>query len=456
MTRLPTPVAEPRHSSGGAGGAGRGQWVKYPLRVVVDAEAYAPGDTNFYGKVKALSAGRRATASMEKIAGYLGWSKSTGERAARRLGTPAPTDGVQELFTKRQTHKITGTGQTAERWCRDLERGEPYVWGPVRAADTLRGLLHRLYLGLRYAALKAHQPTLTELAQLLRHHGGKLAGQALAEASVAKLLDELETLGWITLDRRAGYRGRHAITVHDDPVRPVTGEEPTLDPGDGSGPDLADGSLTYKEDQELNDRRSTQERGSFRRRRGDRKWVATPVDTPGNTSGGNYPVAPDTFRPGPERPSSYDGPPLMLSPRVWAVLEPVHDLLPAVRPFVMRRIGREIGRQLDAGVLAEDLVDQLRVLRGWTPSEDMRDPGRWILGAALPVRPGRCGTPDCVRGFMRHTGAPCKACAELEADRHRGAHPPHTGGPHPYACGACGWTSQVPLPMQRCAACRTA
>ncbi|MCZ4609721.1 hypothetical protein O3S80_39335, partial [Streptomyces sp. Lzd4kr] len=310
MSLLPAPAVEPRRNSGGAGGAGRGQWVKYPLRVVVDAEAYAPVDTNVYGKWRALSKGRRATASMEKAAGFLALSKSTMERASHRLGRPAPTDGVQELFTKRQTHKVTGTGQTAERWCRDLDPGEAHVWAPVRAADALRGLEHRLYLGLRYATVvKGHQPTLAELAQLLRHHGGKSAGQPLADASVGRLLDRLEELGWISQDKRAGYRGRHLITVHDDPIHHASEQEPTPDPGDGSGPDLGDGSPAYKEDQELNDRGSTQERGAFRRRRDDRKWVAPPVDNPSEASVAS--VAPATFRPAvrpPERPA-YAGPP---------------------------------------------------------------------------------------------------------------------------------------------------
>ncbi|WP_432032764.1 hypothetical protein [Streptomyces antibioticus] len=426
MSLLPASAAEPRHTRGGAGGAGRGQHVPYPLRVVLDADAYAPFDTNVYGKWRALASGRRATASVEKVAGWLGVSKSTLERSVRRLGRPAPTDGVVELFTKRQTHKVSGTGQTAERWCRELGKGEAYVWGPVRAADSLSGNEHRLYLGLRYTVVvKGHQPTLAELAELLRHHGGRHAGKPLAEASVARLLDRLAALGWITLDKRAGYRGRHLITVHDDPVRPVDGPDTTADPGDGSGPDLADGSLAYKEDLELTDLRTTQVGGSFRRRRGNGEWVAAPVD--------NSPVTiPETFhartpvRPA-ERPA-YDGPALTLSGRVWAVLAPVADLLPAVSPFMVRRTAREIGRQLDAGILPEDIRDQLTRLRAWTPPETITDPGRWLYGAALPARPGRCGRPGCHYGFEPHTGRPCKACADAPVG---GTRPAQTGVSHP-------------------------
>ncbi|KPC86276.1 hypothetical protein ADL35_12400 [Streptomyces sp. NRRL WC-3753] len=451
----------------------RGQWVKYPLRVVTDAEAYAPGDTNFYCKVKALSQGRPATAAMEKIAGYLGRSKSSGERAARRLGSPAPTDGVVELFTKRQTHKITGTGQTAERWCRVLERGEAFVMGPVLAAETLSGNEHRLYLGLRHSVLvRGHQPTLSELAELLRHHGGKRAGQPLAEASVARLLDRLEELGWISLERRAGYRGRHLITVHDDPVHPVdepeaptpdaaSGGAASPDPGDGSGPDLGDGSLAYKEDLGLNDRRSTPRRGSFRRRRDDRKWVPAPVDTHGNQTAGESPAAPavpSTLR-GRVRPAArpaYAGPSFTLSQEAWTllrpVLAPVSDLLPDVSPFMTRRIVREILRQIrDDGIWPDEIRDQVARLRRWTPAEALTDPGRWLLGAVLPVR-SRCGMTGCHWGFLAHTGMPCKSCAELEST----ADPPDTGGPRPYACRACGWDSPTPLPYDRCAACRPA
>jgi hypothetical protein len=378
--------------------------VKSPLRVVYDAEAYAPGDTNFYVKVKALSSHRVATASMEKIAGYLGWSKSSGERAARRLGQPAPTDGVQELFTKRKTHKITGTGQTAERWCRDLDKGEPFVWSPVLAADTLRGLLHRLYLGLRYATVvKKHQPTLAELASLLRHHSGPRAGQSLAEATVSRLLDELEALGWITIGRRAGYRGRHAFTVHDHPIHAADEPQTTPDPGDGSGPDLDDGSPAYKEDLGLNDRGTTQLGGSIRRRR---DTGSKAVDTAGSA------IA----------PPAYAGPPLTLAPRIWHALEPVAHLLPGISPYLMRRIARETGRQLDTYATPERLRARLTARTASVMTADIQDPGRWLLGAALP-RFG-CGLTECETGVLWTTGHRCHVCADIAADRRTG-HPPH-------------------------------
>ncbi|MDX2681079.1 hypothetical protein [Streptomyces soliscabiei] len=454
MTRLPEQPAEPRHHRGGAGGAGRGQQVPYPLRLVLDADAYAPFDTNAYGKWRALSSGRRATASVEKVAGWLGVSKSTLERSTRRLGSPAPTDGVTELFTNRQTHKVSGTGQTAERWCRDLDKGEAYVWAPVAAADTMRGLMHRLYLGLRYTVnVRGHQPTLAELAQLLRHHGGQLAGQPLAEASVSRLLDETAALGWISLDKRAGYRGRHLITVHDHPVRAVDEPAVTPDPDDGSGPDLGEGSLAYKEYLELNDVRTTQVGGSFRRRRGTGSKPAAPVDNSQAASLAS--AAPAALRAPvtpPVRPQdgpAYDGPALTLSPRVWDVLEPVRDLLPAATTFMVRKIAREVGRQLDAGIWPDDIRDQLTRLRAWTPAEQITDPGRWIYGAALPARPGPCGRTDCHYGYQPYTGAPCKACADARAETR--AHPPPAAW---HECTDCRSPSRTPLPAGLCHTCR--
>ncbi|MGW4733864.1 hypothetical protein ACWEQC_32660 [Streptomyces shenzhenensis] len=447
MPFLPAPAAEPRRIRGGAGGAGRGQWVRYPLRVVLDAEAYADADTKIYGKVKALAKGRACEASVEKIALYAGVAVSTAQKSLGRLSRPAPTDGIQELTRRQRSHKGTGTGRTTERTCRPLGDGERYVCAPVLAADTLRGTLHRLYLLLRYTEfVEKRQLTLAEIAWVLRHRTGERKGKPLAEAVVTKLLQELAALGWITLDKRGGYRGRHLVHVLDHPVQPASGPEPTPDPEGGAAPDLEGGAPAYKEDQQLNDRRSTQERGSFRRRRDDRKWVRPPVDNPSVAS-----VAPAALR-GRVRPPArpaYAGPPLTLSPRVWAVLEPVHDLVPGCTTFAVRRIAREIGRQLDTGIWPDDIRDQIARLRAWTPSEELTDPGRWLLGAVLPVR-SNCRTADCYWGYQRFTGQPCKACEEIQA-----AHPPHTE-PRWHECTHCQRPTRNHLTTGLCTECRPA
>lgn len=406
MTNLPA-AAEPRHTRGGAGGARpdraarrSGQWVKYPARVVFDADSYAPADTRVYGKINALAQRGLATASMENIASYLGISKSGAERAARRLSRPAPTDGVTELFTRRRTHKVTGTGQTADRWCRTVAPGEAYLWAPVLAADTLSGTLHRLYLALRHAHIHGHHPTLAELARVLRHHGGARAGQPLADESISRLLDDLEATGWITIGRRGGYRGRHLITVHDHPIHP-TGPTPTPHTDDGSGPDLAAGSLASKEDQHSPDD-DAQAGGPIRRRR-----------TTGSTAVDNSPPRAAASA----LPAAYTGPGLQLSPRVTDVLAPVRHLLPDIRPYVLRRIAHEIGRQLDAGTTPERL--RTRLTHRYATTDPVRDPGRWILGAGLP-RHG-CGLPHCESGTLLTPWAPPAPC---HVCREPGARPP--------------------------------
>ncbi|MFF0138015.1 hypothetical protein ACFYRN_16460 [Streptomyces sp. NPDC005227] len=456
MIHSPELATEPRRSSGGAGSAARGQWVRYPLRVILDAEAYADTDTRIYGKVAALSRGRDCEASVIKIASYVGVGVSTAEKALSRLSRPAPTDGVCELGRQQRAHEATGTGRTNARWTRELDRGERHVWAPVLAADTLRGTMHRLYLFLRYTeVVERRQLALSEMAWVLRHHSGRSKGQPLAEAVVAKLLDGLQELGWITLDKRAGYRGRHLITVHDDPVRLAPEPEPSPDPDDGVAPDLDGGANAYKEDQELNDPRNTAAGGAFRRRRDDRKWVASPVDNRSLVAS----VA-ATFRPAvrPTQRPAYAGPPLTLSRDAWAllgpVLAPVADLLPDVSPYLARRITREVLRQIrEDGVWPEEIRDQVARLRRWTPDEDLTDPGRWLLGAVLPVR-SRCGMTGCHWGFLAHTGMPCKACAEIEQARkreqQRSAHPPHLR----HHCTDCHRPAYDPLPAGLCHTCR--
>lgn len=181
---------------------------------------------------------------------------------------------------------------------------------------------------------------------------------------------------------------------------------------DGSGADDHDGSLASEEDPVTDRPEKTHVPGGIRCRRGDRKWVAAPVDNP----------VPDTFRseglalradadtptpPSCDRPA-YDGPGLQLSPRVWRVLAPVHHELPGIRTWMLRRIAREIGAQLDAPAGSEERLTD-RLTRRYATTETIRDIGRWILGAAL-VRHG-CGDPRCETGVIWETGSDCETCA---------------------------------------------
>jgi hypothetical protein len=446
--RLPESASEPRRTRGGAGSAARAEttlppWHSQKVKVskrVWGEGRYSPGAVAWHVQITALQQRpERCRASVATLARYMGDSKRTGERYLRELGTPGP-DGVAELTTIRHTDSA-GDGETGERFTRALERGEHFALVPVAAAKSLRHALFVLYCALTYAVATRTPVTAAELAGVL----------GVTEMTARRMTGELERAGWITVHRRGGTHGRHAYEVHDHPLHPVAAEPEAVSSDGGSGASADGGSLAIKEDAGLTDSRTTQPGGAFRRRRDDRKWVGSPVDT-----GGNAPVVPPALRGRvrPSAPPAYAGPQLTLSPRVWAVLAPVADLLPGCTDFAVRRIAREVGRQLDDGIWPEEIRDQLDRLRRWTPTEDIRDPGRWLLGAVLPVR-SRCNRPGCHWGFLAHTGMPCKACAELQSGD---SDPPDTDGPRPrpYACGSCGWASPAPLPYDRCAACRPA
>lgn len=411
MSRLPASPAEPRHTRGGAGGVGRGQWVRYPLRVVVDTAAYADADTKVYGKVAALSKNRPCEAGVVRLAEFTGLSVSAVEKALTRLSRPAQTDGVRELTRKQRSHRSTGKGLTNERTCRELEEAERFVYAPVRAADTLRGTLHRLYLILRYTTLVEHRDlTLAEIGQALAHHGGKHAGEPLHEGTAARLLDELEAAGWITQDKRGGYRGRHQITVHDDPVRPVDGPAPvppsprtgpatTPDDEYGAAPDLECGAPAYKEDQELahpGNNNSPAVLGIRRRRPtgGGARDARDVLDTFGRRAG--LDLTPGAWR------------------TVWSVLDPVRHELGPLSGWEFERLVYDVLRRLHDEP-AERLHDRVQrrytVMRTDDPDQPpaIRSFARWLIGAAL-VRRG-CENPDCETGTLWSAGISCPACA---------------------------------------------
>ncbi|WP_254645916.1 hypothetical protein [Streptomyces malaysiensis] len=105
-----------------------------------------------------------------------------------------------------------------------------------------------------------------------------------------------------------------------------------------------------------------------------------------------------------------------MSKQIYAVLEPVHLLLERVHnDFVVRKIAREVGRQLRDGTPAERLRHRLTIRFAKVVLSDIRDPGRWLLGVALP-RWG-CGYQDCEAGVLWTTGKECEVCAEIVQDR---------------------------------------
>ncbi|MEU9386184.1 HTH domain-containing protein [Streptomyces sp. NPDC048279] len=450
-------TVEPRRTRGGAGGAASAEvpsWhrqkVKIPKRVW-GSGSYSPGAVAYWAQISALAHREDGCrAGVIRLAEYMGDAKRTAERVLAELSAPGP-DGEPELTTVRRTAS-DGDGETAERRVRGTGRGEHFAYVPVLAAKRLRRPLFVLYCALAYAAATRTPVTAAELAELL----------AVTERSARRMIDELEVCGWITVHRRAGAHGRHLYDVHDLPLQPVDDTPGASDTDGGSAAAGDGGSLAIKEDAGLTDTKSTTAGGGFRCRRDDRKWVAAPVDTVSN-----QPEVPESLRGAvrPAEPPAYAGPPLTLSRDAWdvvgPVLAPVADLLPDVSAFVMRRIVREILRQVrETGFLPEDIRDQVTRMRAWTHTEDLTDPGRWLLGAVLPPA-SKCGRSGCHWGFLAHTGEPCKACAEVDQAvllRGRDAHPPHTARPPRrtaawHECDDCGRPSRQPIPGGRCRRC---
>ncbi|MER5892366.1 hypothetical protein [Streptomyces sp. NPDC001876] len=422
-------AAEPRRIRGGAGGVRFNRPRRRSEQTVWIPEALFRGAhfpdeaVTVYVKVTALDARRSfpgarqdedpCTASVAELARACGMSVSAVQRGLTFLNRPGPDGQEPWLFTKQRTHR-GGMGRSAKRYARLVPRAEAALEIPVRVAEALTPRRLRAYLHLARSTAKGLSVTGAELAGELFHHSGKSAGQPLSQKTGYRLLDDLEDLGWLTIARRSGQRGRHAVTVNARPLHtvpateelPVTGGQPSADNHGGVGPADHDGSLASKEDTSLTTDVVAQAGSGIRRRRTTGSYRPRPVDN----------SAPDTFRSAAQDEKrsntsgagTYSGPGLQLSPRVWRVLEPVRHHLPEISTYVMRRIGQEIGRQLCAGTGEERLTSRLRHRYASTEAPRGGDVGRWLLGAAL-VRHG-CYLDTCESGYTWHNGAPCPVC----------------------------------------------
>lgn len=376
------------------------QRVRVPLRIIVGS--YSDSVLPVYVKIAALD--RKETgceARVAYLAPLVGLARSTVEGALTELMRPAPDDDVVELTSQQRT-KPGGDGESAVRRIRAANwRKEHGGWVPTRAAEALSPRQLRCYAALSYATATGHHITLAELGRVLRHRSGEAADEPLDARSVRRILRELERLGWISVQRRAGYRGRNLYVCHDEPTHQVL----TADRGEGVGADLGDGSLASKEHHQTDSPDDPPPAALDIRRRREQVVAREAAENP---------PLPPTFR----RP--YAGPELSLSPRIWRVLEPVKALLPGLTPYVLREAARTIGRQLDAGTDADVLRAQLQFR--FASTETIRDPARWLLGAALrPPRPS-----------------------------------PHAWQPpaHWHECEACRAPSRTPLPEGVCRTCR--
>lgn len=427
---------------------------------LVSSPFYADVALSVYVKVKALAArpeGCQARSST--IALYLGLSVASVERGLKQLLGPS-TDGVVELRSERRTMP-GGRGLSALRSVRPMSRAEAFVWLPVAASEDLTPRQLRAYAVIAFAEQMGIALTEQDLAGYLCHHSGKKAGQPITAAAAGEVVDGLEAAKWVTVQRRAGAQGRHRFIAHDiapaaavgvgEPVAAAASEgvqeclqKPVHDSaadsgsslvGEGSGLSFGEGSLAYKESPKTDS--PDDERALISHAVGEVQVVegAEAVENPADAaarsdSEGDVALrAGETSQPsskpnGEKRSSkgqgasrsAYTGPQLAMSPEIYSVLEPVHVLLKSVtNDFVVRKIAREVGRQLREGTVADRLHHRLTARLAKVMISDIRDPGRWLLGVALP-RWG-CGHQDCESGIIWRTGAACELCAETAQDR---------------------------------------
>ncbi|MFD6185711.1 hypothetical protein [Streptomyces goshikiensis] len=401
---------------------------------LVESAHYSDAALSVYMKIKAL--GQRpegCTAGVATLASYLGLSPSTVERAMAQLRSPAAPDGIVELPENQRRSLPGGRGTTALRRVRPMTASERFVWLPVRASECLPPRLLRAYAVIYHAVIQWIPLSEGDLAGYLRHHTGPRAGQPITVDAAGRVIDRLAVSGWLTVERRAGDQGRHLFLVHDFPTGPTAPptapSTPSLD--DGSAPDASAGSLATTEDPTIDspgDERAFvppavgeptvvgESRETGESDNSEQAAVCAghgalraghKIPSPPNRTDSARPAAPADRRPQ-----------LTFSPRIDAVLDPVRMLLGGVNRYVLRRIGREIGHQLDDGTTIDRLRARLTARLAGTFIDEIRDPGRWLIGVALP-RWG-CANPDCETGVLWSTGEQCRACQEFRADRRSG------------------------------------
>ncbi|MFI8326366.1 hypothetical protein [Streptomyces sp. NPDC085529] len=466
----------------------RRQRVRVPMRLVWEP-SYQDVALSVYVKVKALAARPEGCqARTETIASYLGMSAASVERGMTQLHRPG-RDGVVELFTRRRTLP-GGMGQSAVRTVRSMSRTEAFVWLPVAAAEDLTPRQLRVFALVAYAQARGIALTEAEIASCLLHHSGKKAGQTVSVTAASAVVDEVEAARWMTVQRRAGARGRHRYIAHDlapearsvvsadghDAAAEIaetavdSGSEGSVSSqvGEGSGSPVGKGSLANEESPRTDSPEDG--RALFSSAVGEvqvRKSAAPVENRSGDEAAAGRGEAglalraggknePSSKKPvvekrsgggGGGRGSSYTGPQLAMSAEIYAVLEPVHHLLARVtNVFVARQIAREVGRQIAAGTCPERLQHRLTARVAGTMSDEIRDPGRWLLGAALP-RWG-CGYADCESGMIWRTRTACELCAEIVQDKAAARERARRA-----AAGLCLQHGTRPGPSGRCTDC---
>ncbi|WP_405759587.1 hypothetical protein [Streptomyces sp. NBC_00073] len=313
------------------------------------------------------------------------------------------------------------------------------MWVPVVAAELLEPRQLRAWAALAYAEVRGVPVSEAQLGEVLVHHSGKRAGQAIGAGAASAVVDSLEGLGWLRVHRREGRQGRHVYEVLDRPahfetvVEPGDDQEPPVEQGsgcsgvgDGSGSRAGDGSLATKEDLQIDG--FVDEGGLISSAVGEAELVAREAavenpqrnDTLASSSGGGLALrADDNSIPAPElvagQRSAYTGPELTFSPRLAWVMEPVAWLVQRVPAFIQRSFARQLGSQLAEGVEPERLRERLQSRFARTSPADMRSVEGWLLKVAA-VRWG-CHDPRCEEGVRWHSGEQCGECLAVRLER---------------------------------------
>lgn len=409
--------------------------VRVPWRIVSSC-AYPDVALSVYVKTAALGwRPEGCTAGVAVLAGYLRMSPSAVERGLRALSRPDPSDGVVELRSRRRT-KPGGLGTTAERRVRVLSRQEPFVWVPVVAAELLEPRQLRAWAALAYAEARGVPVSEAQLGEVLVHHSGKRAGQAIGAGAASAVVDSLEGLGWLRVHRREGRRGRHIYEVLERPapVEPGCNQAASVEQGpgcsgvdDGSGSRAGDGSLATEEDLQIDG--LVDEGGLISSAVGEAEVVAreSAVENPkpscastSSSRGLALRADENSFpapAPGPDagQRRAYSGPELTFSPRLAWVMEPVAWLVQRVPVFVQRAFARQLGTQLAEGVEPERLRSRLQSRFARTSPTVMRRPEGWLLKVAA-ARWG-CHDPRCEEGVRWHSGEQCAECLAVRLER---------------------------------------
>ncbi|MDX3294655.1 hypothetical protein PV569_13155 [Streptomyces scabiei] len=453
MTAARAAAAEPRHIRGGAGGVARVrprrpqrravQTVEIPERIYRGPH-YSDAFIKAWAKMAALDVDtnpEHCNAGVETMARFCGLSLRDFERALTDGRHPGPDGGAPEFSTRRMT-RTSGKGRTAIRQVRPVVDGERYVTVAVAMCDALEPRRLRAALLMAHTAKyqPGYQPTAAELAGELFHHHGKTPGAPLSERTARRIIHDLEATGWVSVGHRTGHQGRHTVAVNSHPIlaeqlaldldtpatvadaeTPAAADqhgEASADNHGGSGPATDGGSLAIKEYTGVPTDvvAAPQEDGGSRRRRVTVGKPATDASQLANgTFGPGASRAPRGTRPTqqPSTGQAYGGPELRWTERIHISLAPVRHLLqqPDTNRFLLRRVAREIGRQLDQAAVNLMTPERMaaRIATRYRDAGPIRDIAAWLLAVGIPAK--GCGQPLCENGRLWPTGETCETCA---------------------------------------------